>query len=389
MAVSASPLGLEYVITAAKQRTGLSDFGDDSFRAPLKILLEALVEQADLNEAGTQGQSARIIEILCQRLLVQNFFNKYPEILTEEILNPVVIVGLPRTGTTMLHRALGSDQRFYTSRWFETRFPSPPTDWDFTGEDPRLSVAKAEIRGMLDANPDLAAMHPFDAEAADEEIMLLEQSFYSSVPEAFCNIPDYANWVDSHDNSPGYQYLYRVLQFLQWQKKRKGQGVRRWLLKAPHHVHHLDLLLETFPGAKIVQTHRDPLETMPSFTSLNYGLWKLNTDNPDAQAVADIWCTKFSRSMRRAIGVRDQHPDCFLDVNYKDTTRNADGVLESIYKFIDMEFTDKAKASIEEWRDKNRRDDRAVHEYSLEQFGYTEDFLKAEFKEYRDRYGFE
>jgi hypothetical protein len=242
---------------------------------------------------------------------------------------------------------------------------------------------------MLDANPDLAAMHPFDAEAADEEIMLLEQSFYSSVPEAFCNIPDYANWVDSHDNTPGYQYLYRVLQFLQWQKKRKGQGVRRWLLKAPHHVHHLDLLLETFPGVKVVQTHRDPLETIPSFTSLNYGLWKLNTDNPDAQAVADIWCTKFSHSMRRAIGVRDQHPDCFLDVNYRDTTRNADGVLESIYKFIDMEFTDKAKVSIEEWRDKNRRDDRAVHEYSLEQFGYTEDFLKAEFKEYRNRYGFE
>ena len=154
-------------------------------------------------------------------------------------------------------------------------------------------------------------------------------------------------------------------------------------------MHHLDLLLETFPGVKVVQTHRDPLETIPSFTSLNYGLWKLNTDNPDAQAVADIWCAKFSRSMRRAIGIRDQHPDYFLDVSYKDTTRNADGVLESIYKFIDMEFTDNAKASIKEWRDKNRRDGRAVHEYSLEQFGYTEDFLKAEFKEYRDRYGFE
>ena len=91
MPVSTSPLGLAYVITAAQQRTGLSDFGDDSFRAPLKVLLEALVDQADLNEAGTQGQSERIVEILCQRLLVQNFFNKYPEILTEEILNPVVL----------------------------------------------------------------------------------------------------------------------------------------------------------------------------------------------------------------------------------------------------------------------------------------------------------
>ncbi|MDG2046364.1 MAG: sulfotransferase [Halioglobus sp.] len=389
MAVSSRPLQLEYVTKAAQQRTGLNDYGDDSFHAPLKVLLKALVGQANLNESGTQGQSARIIEILCQRLLMQSFFNKYPEIASEEILNPVVIVGLPRTGTTMLHRTLGSDERFYTPLWFETRFPSPPIDWDFIGKDPRLDAAKSEIRTMLDANPELAAMHPFDAEAADEEIMLLEQSFYSSVPEAFCNIPDYANWVDAHDNTPGYQYLYRVLQFLQWQKKRKGQGVRRWLLKAPHHMHHLDLLLETFPGVKVIQTHRDPLETIPSLTSLNYGLWSLNTDNPDPKAVADIWCAKFSHSMRLAIGIRDQHSDCFFDVNYDDTTRNADGVLDSLYQFIGMEFTDMARAAIQDWRNNNRRDDRAVHEYSPEQFGYTEQFLKAEFKEYRHRYGFE
>ena len=127
MAVSTSPLGLEYIITTAKQRTGLDDFGGDSFRAPLKILLEALVEQADLNEAGTQGQSARIVEILCQRLLAQSFFNKYPEIFKEEILNPVVIVGLPRTGTTMLHRTLGSDQRISKER-------AASYAWRLTGE---------------------------------------------------------------------------------------------------------------------------------------------------------------------------------------------------------------------------------------------------------------
>lgn len=389
MAVDINLLAMDYVLEQAKQRTGLEDFGDDSFRAPLEVLLSALLDQADLNEMGVQGQSARIIEILCQRLLVQSFLNKYPEILQEEICDPVVIVGLPRTGTTMLHRTLASDQRFYTPIWFETRFPSPPMEWDFIGEDPRLDAAKAEIQAMLDANPDLAAMHPLDAEAPDEEIMLLEQSFYSAVPEAFCQVPDYANWVDGHDNTPGYEYLYRVLQFLQWQKKRKGQKAQRWLLKAPHHIHHLDLLIKTFPGVKVIQTHRDPLETIPSFTSLNYALWKLNMDDPNPLAVADIWCTKFSRSMRRAIGIKDQHPQHFFDVSYKDTTRNADGVLEAVYQYIDMDFTAEARAAIAQWREDNRRDKRASHEYSMEQFGYTEEFIKEEFKEYRARYGFE
>lgn len=389
MAVDMNLLALDYVLKQAKQRTGLEDFGDDSFKEPLEVLLKALIDQADLNDMGIQGQSARIIEILCQRLLVQSFLTKYPEILNEEIYDPVVIVGLPRTGTTMLHRTLASDQRFFTPIWFETRFPSPPTGWNFQGPDPRLDAAKAEIHAMLEANPDLAAMHPLDAEAPDEEIMLLEQSFYSAVPEAFCQVPDYADWVDGHDNTPGYEYLYRVLQFLQWQKKRKGQKAERWLLKAPHHIHHLDLLIKTFPGVKVIQTHRDPLETIPSFTSLNYALWKLNMDDPDPRAVADIWCTKFSRSMRRAIGIRDQHPQHFFDVSYKDTTRNADGVLEAVYNYIEMDFTDQAKAAIAQWREQNSRDKRASHEYSMEQFGYTEEFIKQQFEEYRERYNFE
>ena len=381
-------LAFDYVIEQAKKRTGLIDFGDDSFRDPLKILLRALIDQADLNNMGIQSQSARIIEILCQRLLLQSFLNKYPEILNEEINEPVVIVGLPRTGTTMLHRTLASDSRFYTPIWFETRFPSPPLDWDFTGDDPRLEAAKAEIDGMLLGNPDLAAMHPLDAEAPDEEIMLLEQSFYSAVPEAFCNVPDYGDWIDKNDNKPGYEYLYRVLQFLQWQKKLKGQKSQRWLLKAPHHIHHLQLLIKIFPGIKIIQTHRDPLETIPSFTSLNYALWKLNMDNPDPRAVADIWCTKFSRSMRKSIRIRDQNPEHFFDVNYKDTTGDIDGVLEDIYKYIDMDFTGEAKAAISQWRQQNPRDKRAIHEYSMEQFGYTDEFIKEEFKEYRERYSF-
>lgn len=389
MAVDTGLLGLDYLLEQAHQRTGLSDFGDDSFRAPLAILLKALVDQADLNDAGVQGQSGRIIEILCQRLLVQRFLTEYPEILGEQIIDPVVIVGLPRTGTTMLHRTMASDQRFYTPIWFETRFPSPPLDWDFAGEDPRLATARAEIEAMLEANPDLAAMHPLDAEAPDEEIMLLEQSFYSAVPEAFCNVPDYANWVDGHDNTPGYEYLYKVLQFLQWQKKRRGQVAERWLLKAPHHIHHLDLLINTFPGVKVVQTHRDPLETIPSFTSLNYALWKLNTDDPDPLAVAAIWCGKFSRSMRRAIGIRDQNPEHFFDVSYQDTTRNVDGVLEAVYEFIGMDFTEEAREAINQWRQENRRDKRATHQYSMEQFGYTEEFIRAEFKEYSKRYGFQ
>ncbi|MCB1675351.1 MAG: sulfotransferase, partial [Halioglobus sp.] len=257
---------------------------------------------------------------------------------------------------------------------------------DFNGADSRIPTAKAEVAQMLAANPDLASMHPLDACAPDEEVMLLEQSFYSTLPESFAWLPGYAHWLESHDNTPGYRYLYQLLQFLQWQKKRKGQRATRWLLKAPHHLHHLDLLLQVFPGATVIQTHRDPLQTIPSLCSLNVALASLGSDCVDPVRFARHWSDKFARSMARAIAVRDQFPEQFIDVWYKDIVSDPVGVVRQIYQRLHLALDRQTTADMGRWLRDNSREKRRPHQYTLERFGLTSEGLREDFSAYRAAY---
>ena len=200
----------------------LSDFGDDSHREPMEKLLWSLQHEAELNSVGEVVLRQRVVDILATRLRIQEYLKRYPEILDEEIVGPLVIVGLPRTGTTMLHRTIAADRRMYAPLWFETRFPCPALDWDPAGVDQRIIDGKAEMQAMLDANPDLLAVHPMDALGPDEDIMLLEQSFYSFNIQAYANLPSFDSWIEAQDHTVGYEYWKLLLQFLQWQKKRVG-----------------------------------------------------------------------------------------------------------------------------------------------------------------------
>jgi hypothetical protein len=376
-------LQLDAVLCAARARATQTDFGDDSFIPPLEVLLQSLDEEAALNAVGRFGQFTRIVELLVNRLHVEHWIERHPDILDEHIAPPVVIVGLMRTGTTLLHRLMACDARFYAPLWYETRYPAPLPGYDFQSEDARIALAQEEVRQMLAASPDLAAIHPLEACAADEELMLLEHSFYSTVPESFAHLPSYARWLERHDNTPGYQYLRRLLQFLQWQKKRRGLHAERWLLKTPHHLHHLDILLRVFPGATVIQTHRDPLQTIPSLCSMNYALTAMGSDAVDAHQLGQHWCDKFAGSLQRAIGVRAQHAEQFIDVHYTDTASDPVGTVQRIYRQLGLALDDGTRAVMMEWLEANRREDRDPHHYTLEQFGFTREGLERQFAEYR------
>ena len=391
---ASASLDAEQLLSSARTLTGLQDFGDESFREPFEVLLGTLVREADLNPAGRMAQHQRILDILVNRLRVEAYCKEFPQIADEAIVEPVVIVGLPRTGTTLLHRSLACDSRFLAPLFYELRCPAPPSRWNFRGLDPRIEPARAEVEAMLRANPELAAIHPLDPLGADEDILLLEQSFYSTIPPAYAYVPSYERWLAEHDNLPGYRYLKKLLQFLQWQKKCKarqngqnsGQKRQRWLLKAPHHLHYMDVLLKVFPDAKVLQTHRDPLETIPSITSFHFALWKLACDRPDPRRVAEQWGSKFARGMLHTLQVRQQYEDRFLDIWYKDTVAQPLAVIEEIYGFLGMALTQRARAAMEAWQHAHRRDHRAVHQYSLEQFGYTREGLEHDFAAYRERF---
>lgn len=366
---------------------GLEDFGGDSYREPLEQLLLSLEQEARLNDIGQVVLRQRVVDILSTRLRVQAWLARHPEILEEEIHAPLVIVGLPRTGTTMLHRTIAADPRMFSPLWYETRFPCPALNWDPAGIDQRVVDGKAEMAAMLEANPDLLSVHPMDAMGPDEDIMLLEQSFYSFNIQSFAWLPGFDAWVEAQDHRPGYEYLLLLLKFLQWQKKQTGQQAERWTIKAPHHLHYMDLVLDVFPDAKVVQSHRDPLETIPSLASMIFELWRIYSDSADPVKVGQQWARKFAAGMAHTMAVRDGgKDDRFLDLWFSDTVSDPLTEIRKVYDFIDMELTPEAEAEMRAWQDFNRRELRPTHEYSLEQFGFTEAGLAEQFAGYRERF---
>ncbi|MEB2284284.1 MAG: hypothetical protein B6D46_04280 [Polyangiaceae bacterium UTPRO1] len=382
----ATRLDEQSILDEARRKAGLSDFGDESFREPLRVLLAALDEEAGLRDFGRAAQRSRIVDLLVNRLRAEDAFRRHPEILDEEIGAPIVIVGLPRTGTTLLHRTLAQDARFYSARWFECRYPAPFPGGRLGAGDPRIVQAQSEVRAMLDGSPALAAIHPLDALAPDEEILLLEHSFLSTVPESAANVPSYGRWLDAQDQTPGYRYLHRLLQFLQWQKARSGERGERWVLKTPHHLGYADVLLEVFPGARIVQTHRDPVESIPSLASMITALWGLIAERVDPKVVGRLWNDKMAAALRRCLAVRERHPDRFVDVWYLDAVRDPVAEAARIYDAVGMPFLPEVEQAMRAFMATHPREGRPPHQYTLAEFGLAPEGIARDFAEYRARF---
>ncbi len=380
-------LALEALLAEAAAKAGRSRFDDDSFREPLARLLDSLEHEAGLSATGRATQHARIVESLVMRHVLEQHEASHPEIRREEIAAPLVIVGLARTGTTMLHRLLSSDPGLYAARWWEVRFPAPFPGYDWRAPDPRIAEARAQVSWILAEQPVLAAIHPWDAEGPDEEIMLMEHSFLSHVPESGANLPSYRAWLDAQNLRPAYVLLRRLLQFLQWQKRRRGETAERWVLKTPMHLGTLDLLLETFPGACVIQTHRDPLETIPSVASMYLALWGLGAEKPDPLEVGRQCLERYAGALRRCLAARDQLPaDRFVDVDYRAVARNPVTEVRRIYAAAGRTLTPGAEAAMLAWVAKNPREHRPPHEYTMETFGYTRELIEREFAAYRARF---
>lgn len=387
MSHTALPLDPETLMAAATERSGgLDDFGDPSFRPALQWLLRSVRQEARMSPAGEAMFAQRVLESLVNRLTLEDYCARHPEILAERIEQPVVIVGLPRTGTTMLHRVLARDPRFHTMAWWESRFPSPLSGADLLNPAQRIEAARAEVRAMIAAVPEVLAIHPLDAELPDEEVMLMEHSFMSAF-DAYGNVPGYMDWLWQQDQTPAYAYLKKQLQFLQWQKRRRGIQAQRWLLKAPHHIHLMETLFEVFPDVQVIQTHRDPLQTIPSMGSFACTLWRIFSEQVDPAQAGRQWSDKFARGMRRAMALRETQPASrFMDVWYLDAVARPLEVIERVYPFIGMTLDDTARAHMQRWLDGSRRDQRPAHDYTMEGVGLSEAQLERDFAGYRERF---
>lgn len=297
-------LTVEKMLASAVARTnGLSDFGDDNYYESLQALLAALATEAQLSPSGLHMLEERLVAQLVNRLVMEDYLRRYPEIAEIPIEDPLAIVGLPRTGTTMLQRTLAVDPRFYSAAWWETRFPAPSPDETLAVPSRRIAQARAEVDLMAEVIPQILAIHPLDAMLCDEEFMLMEHSFMCAM-DAYVNVPSYTRWLDQQDQRPVYTQLKKMLQFLQWQKGQRGEPAgQRWLLKAPQHLHTLHLLLDVFPKAQVILTHREPAQTISSMASMAHTLWQMYSDNPDPKAAGKQWNHRMARGIRHTMQV--------------------------------------------------------------------------------------
>ena len=371
------------LMAEAEASVGRGDFGNPQFIRGLEVLVGSINDEAALTAAGAAAQRQRILGLLANRLRTQQALAEQPDIRQERIDAPIVIVGLPRTGSTLTHRLLASDPAHTAMLWWEGRHPAMLPGEKRGQPTERRRLGKAEVEAVAAASPEAMKIHPWDFEGADEEVLLIEHSFHSTVPEAHMRLPSYSRWLEAQDHRPVYRDLLAMLQCLQWQTP--GRAGKRWVLKSPHHLGYLDALLEVFPDAKIIQTHRDPMQTVPSFCSMCVNLAAPLTQAPDAKAIGAHWLRKLSRNLKAAMQVAARKPNSFLDLHFQDMLRDPIAQMAQIYEFVDEPFSVQAQAAMRTHRQEDAHDADA-HVYHLADYGLSQAQVESLFGAYVERY---
>ena len=370
---------------AARRHTGVYDFGPDHFRTPLRMLLTALVTEADLSVLGRVLTGQFLTGLLATRLRLTQLLDDHPEILEEGVDAPLVILGLPRTGTTHLHNLLAQDPALRSLPYWESLEPIPEPRWrrPAAGADPRRRRCEQALRFQHWVMPLFPAMHEMTADACHEEIQLLAVDFSTMLFEASYHVPGYRDWYVASDQTEAYRTLKVLLQALQWLR-----GPKRWVLKSPQHLEQLGPLLRVFPDARLVQTHRDPVRVTASMcTMATYGL-RMNSAHIDPVASGHYWAARVERMLRRSIEDRRLVPSGqVLDVRFDEFMADEVGTVERIYAFADQPLTEAARRAMAAYRDGHRPGRHGTIVYRLEDFRLDDEERRTALRFYQERFG--
>ncbi|OCB31319.1 sulfotransferase [Mycobacterium malmoense] len=372
----------------ARRKEALTDWGPGEFEGPLRVLL-ADYARADLNAVGVHILRSGIVHSLRMRLRAQEWIRRHPEILDERVAAPIVVVGMMRSGTTLLQRLLAADPRFVCAYGWEVVEVAPRLDHRFSGADPRIAISQAREAKSRELAPELFAIHPMYATEAEEEIVFLADAFLSHVPESGAPVPNYRSWLDDQDFSPAYDHLHRMLQFLQWQKRRRGIVGQRWVLKSPAHLGYLDLLRARFPDLHIVHMHRDPRATIASGASLNATLHAMHADAVDVHRVGAEWLQRMGWTNDRAMALRDGWADDderVTDVGFDAAVADPIGQVARVYDAVGLSLTAGAQDAMRRWL-AGRPREAARPAYGLPAYGLRPEQVDERFTLYHKRFG--
>lgn len=384
------PLQESHLIANARKQTGLHDFGDDSFLPRLRLLIDSLNSEADLNPLGRLMQRQSITSILRDRLYLHDLLTRHPEILEREIPPPVVIVGLARSGTTRLHRLMASDPQFLHVKAWESMNPVPYPESlkvreSGQGTDPRITEIEQGLKVVMYMSPQIASVHPLGAHEVEEEIGLIMHDFSTQMFEVQAKVERFAEHLMTSSQTGAYQHMRTLMQVVSW--FRNDPENKSWVMKSPQHMQDLDALLAVFPDAKLICPHRDPIKVVGSSCSMTWNSIVRDSDSIDPHWVGEEWLTKTERMLTKNLAIRDTLPASQqYDVLYADITADWESSLQGIYDFLGLEFSDFAKQGMRDWLAGNAQHKHGAHKYSLEDFGISKQQVEEQLSFYRQRF---
>lgn len=371
------------LVDAARERAGWDDFGADTWQEGLDVLLWALRHETALNELGEAVFADQIVGYLVNRLEVEHWYARHPEIDAQQIVAPLFGIGLPRTGSTALSFLLACDRSRRSLRTWEASTPCPPPETATEHSDPRIAAAEQGIALTHQMFPDFVGMLPSSATGPQECILLTALDFRSQVFEGMALLPSFTAWLLSCDATPAYRYHQRVLKLLQWRCP-----PTRWWLKSPAHMTTIDALDAVYPDARFVMTHRDLGQVLPSVCALKDALGSPLVHDLDRHALGrhetDLW----SRSLRTTIEFREHGRESrFFDIGFAEMQDDPIAAVERLYDGLGDELTLDTRARMEAWWRDSGDDRRRGPRPDPHVYGLDVDVLRDRFAFYHARFG--
>ena len=376
------PLDADALHARAIADTGLDDFGPDDYRERLGVYLAALHDIDGMHAPGIVNFFGQLSQWLKNRLLLTDLLTRHPEIHNVELLPPVVIAGLPRTGTTHLHNLLGAAPSFRTLPYWESFEPFPLPSEEGIEPDPRAARMDIAVTVMNTLMPHFALMHEMTTEHVHEEIQLLANDFSTMFMETLAYVPRWESYYLAHDQTSTYEYLATQLKALQFLR-----GGRRWLLKSPQHLEQLPVLDKVFPGVAVVCTHRDPVPVAISMVAMLAYTARTHRSPVPVEDIAAGWIDRLELMLAALVGDRDViPPDRSIDVSFDDFMADQLGVAEQVYGLVGEPMTDEVRAAMAEYLGGHQRGRLGKVLTSCEMFGLNEDDLRERFAPYVSRF---
>jgi hypothetical protein len=376
-------LALEQLADQAIQATGLADFGDDSWREGAERLISDLNDRAALSEIGGAIAGSDVVEYLTNRLRVIDWVKRHPSITEADVRPPIVVLGQPRTGTTILFDVLAQDPANRVPLTWEVDQPWPPPEAATYDSDPRIQEVDVKLANVDLLIPGFRGMHDMGARLGQECVRITAADFRSMIFSTQYRVPEYQRWLlHQADMSSAYRYHRMFLQYLQ-----SAHSAERWVIKSPAHLWSLDALFREYPGALIVQTHRDPLRVVCSLASLVDLLRRLASDDVSISEVAAEWVDDIVLGLDRAVEARRDGtvpPGQAVDVLFRDFVTDPMSVVRTIYERLGIELTDEADKAMRSFLSANPQEKHGGHKYSFAETGLDAGLLRERTRAYQE-----